>query len=155
MSMAAESASLLRRLRELSPLSPMTGSEFIPRLDQLTTALLNVIEQCSTVSLTSGRGLEMLCDQLSSNQQQYLPQVSVGVANLGGEGSLLSQFNKLVGDPLFSESEPVSLFTDFLRELVSLVNTSCTHNRECSIVTPLTLPINPPPPPHTHIHVVL
>ena len=120
MNMTAESSLLLRRLRELATPPPTTGSEFISRLDQLNTTLLNMIEQCFSISLSSGRGLEMLCDQLSSNQQQYLPQVSVGVASLGGEGSSLSRFNELVSDPLFSENEAVSLFTDFLMELVSV-----------------------------------
>lgn len=116
--MADQVAALLSRLHELDS---STGSEFRLRLSQVNTTVLNIISLCSSLSLTSGRGLEPLCAQLSTNQQLYLPRVAVGVARLGREGSTLSLLDDIISDPVFSRNETFNEFNIFLTELVRTV----------------------------------
>ena len=80
-------------------------------------AIMDVIGRCSRmVDLR----LAELCSEVSSNQDRYLPRISEGVAELGGEGSLLMLLSELLNDPSFSQHENFNEFTNFLEELVSV-----------------------------------
>ena len=138
--MADQVAALLSRLHELDS---STGSEFSLRLSQVNTTVLNIISLCSSLSFTSGRGLEPLCAQLSTNQQLYLPRVAVGVARLGQEGSTLSLLDDIISDPVFSRNETFNEFNVFLMELVRTVLSVCLAG-DAMIA-----------PPSHHTHLVL
>ena len=109
---------LLDRLNELRDVSS-NSSKLGLLLSDVNRTVMNVIAQCSLLANSSESQLVQLCRNVLSNQDRYIPRISEGVAEFGGEGSLLKQLGELVNDPSFSQTENFNKFTDFLAELVS------------------------------------
>ena len=96
----------------------------------MSEAIVNVITECSKVIDLGVRDLEELCNELTSNQERYVPRLSMGVVSLVGGASPLVQLKELVSNPLFTQNENFNEFTDYLTELVSAVATS-----ECTVAS--------------------
>ena len=130
-------ASLLDRLAELQDISFNT-SKLGLLLRDLERTITKIVAQCSLLTnSTESELLSQLCNKVSSNQDHYIPRISEGVVELGGEESLLKQLSELVNDLSFSQTETFNEFTDYLAELVSakVVNKYyyvCTH---CNLIS--------------------
>jgi hypothetical protein len=89
-------------------------------LGNVSDAISNIIAECGELFDLGVRDLEELCDELMTNQNRYVPHLSVGVVNLVGGASPLLQLQELVSNPLFDQKENFSEFTNFLVDLVGI-----------------------------------
>ena len=83
-------------------------------------AILNVIDECGEIIDLGVPELEEMCNELATNQDRYIPRLSVGVVSLADP---LMQLQELVSNSLFDQKENFTEFTDFLAELVSIAIT--------------------------------
>lgn len=115
--------SLLDRLAELQSVSS-NNSSLGTMVNAVNSCLLDVITHCSMLLDLGGSSLEELCNELSTNQQRYIPHLEGGVPGLEAE---LMQLKDLINDPIFSQTDSFSNFTDFLGQLVGAKVTHKFH----------------------------